>query len=558
MGQTERQVDVGQGVVCVQDRQHCDIIFRNGMAANPNPADPSRDSRVRRGWAYALVPSLLTAFLVTVSAPGYAHGRAQALLSWIALLPLLVVLPALSRRQATIAGLMAGTATCLGWAAWMPGLMARFSGFSPAIAVLATILLAFAHGVGWAVWSWLVRRTCPPLSVALVAPAAFVVMERWFPSVFPWSLGLAHYQFRDLAQVAELGGPCVLSFLEVLVAATLAQAWLVWRKAQRMAWRSPVILAVALLAVLGFGRARRTQIEAARKQAPFVRIAALQAGTVASGWRAQPAPNLLARYRKATGDLERERGRFDLVVWPEKASAVLRHDAVHDYPPENPRRIGGEFVSPLLFGAEAVDVSTLDRWNAVALLQPDGQLQVVYAKVQLIVWSEWLPRLAEPLLGKRYRRGVSIEPISIPLAAQSGDSLQAGIFICFESAFSAHVRALVARGAQVLVNLSDDSWFGDSTEPEQHLAHAVFRAIESRRDLVRATGSGISAFMTATGQVESRLPVSHSGDEVAVLIAEPRRLQVRSLYHWLGDGFPFACAALTLAALLASHRRRER
>jgi apolipoprotein N-acyltransferase len=452
---------------------------------------------------------------------------------------------------------MTGSAICLGWAAWMPGLMARFSGWPPAIALLAALTLALAHGLGWGLWSWLVHRTCPPLPLVLVAPAAFVVTERWFPSVFPWSLGLSQYQSRDLAQIAELGGPCVLSFLEILVAAALAQVWLSWRNGRRIAWRGSLLASAAILAALVFGRERRTQIEAARNQAPALRIAAIQAGTVANGWRPETAPNLLARYRKATADLEDAAGRFDLVLWPEKASPVLRKDAVHDYPPGNPRRIGGAFRSPLLFGAEAIDVGTQDRWNAAALLQADGRLQVVYAKVHLILWSEWLPRRLEDLLGKRYRQGTTIAPVALSLMGPGGDAVQMGIFICFEAAFAKHVGELVARGSQVLVNLSDDSWFGDSAEPKQHLAHAVFRAIESRRDVVRATGSGISALITATGQVESRLGISHSGDPVAVLTAQPRRLQGRSLYLRLGDGFPIACAVLTLVALVASRRRQS-
>ena len=128
----------------------------------------------------------------------------------------------------------------------------------------------------------------------------------------------------------------------------------------------------------------------------------------------------------------------------------------------------------------------------------------------------------------------------------------------FESAFSRHVRDLVAGGARLLVNLSDDSWFGDGAEPEEHLAHAVFRAIESRRDLIRVAGSGISAHVTATGQVERSLAVSHSDGSVAVLIAEPRLLQAHGLNHWLGEGFPLACAVLIVAALVVSRRRRGR
>jgi apolipoprotein N-acyltransferase len=520
------------------------------------------DARSRGGgistWLRVILPGVVTALLVTISAPGSAHGRAQALLSWIALLPLLAALPALTPRRAALAGLVAGTATYLGWAAWLPGLMARFSGWPPVAAVLAAILLAVAHGAGWALWSFVVRRTCPPLHLALVAPASFVVMERWFPSVFPWSLGLAHYQFRDLAQLAELGGPCVLSFLEISVAAVLAQAWLAWRVGHRLAWRGPAILVVVLAAALAFGHVRRTSVEVLRGQAPRVRIAAVQAGVVFTGWQAQTAPDLLDRYRQATAEIEREAGRFDLLIWPEKASPTLRKDAVHDYPPGHARRLRVGFASPLLFGAEAIAPGTRDLWNAAALLDAEGHLRVAYAKMHLILWSEWLPRWGVRLFGRRYQPGTSLAPIAIPLDGRPGaQAMQAGVFICFESAFPGHVRALVASGAEVLINLSDDSWFGDSAEPEQHLAHIVFRAIESRRDVVRSTGSGISALISASGEVEKRLPVSHSGATVAVLAAEPRLLRARGIYARLGDAFALACAMLTAAAMLVARGRNS-
>jgi len=531
------------------------------MRANLNqPAAKAASDSERWPWARVLVPGLATAFLATVSAPGYAHGRTLALVAWTTFVPLLLVLPTLSRRQAALSGLAAGCATYLGWAAWMPGLMARFSGWPPSLALAATLALALVSGVGWSLWSYVVRRLDCGLPLLLGAPSAFVVVERWFPTVFPWSLGLAHYRFRDVSQVAELGGPFVISFFEVLVAATVSHAWWSWRRSGRIAWRGPTFLVFALLALVAGGRVRRTQIEALRARAPSVRMAAVQAGTVASGWRAQVAPNLLDRYRAVTKDLEGSSGRFDLVVWPEKASPVLRKDSVHDYPPGHARRIGDDFLSPLLFGAETIDVNTHERWNSAALLWPDRQLHVVYSKVELILWSEWLPTWAERRFGPRYRPGGSVDPVVVPVSVAgrpAGDPLLVGTFICFEAAFAPHVRSLVAHGAQVLVNLSDDRWFGEGAEPEQHLAHAVFRAIETRRDLLRATGSGISAFITATGEVERSLPLSIS-DAPAVLMAAPRRLQITSAAARLGNTFVESCAVFSFAAVLAAQRRERR
>jgi apolipoprotein N-acyltransferase len=272
-------------------------------------------------------------------------------------------------------------------------------------------------------------------------------------------------------------------------------------------------------------------------------------------------PNLLDRYRKATHELESTSQPFDLVVWPEKVSPILRHDAAHDYPPENPRHIG-EFISPLLFGAESIDLASptsptsRNRWNSVALLLPDHSLRVVYSKVKLIPWSEWLPSWAERWFGRRYRPGELAQPVLLtPPASSPQTALPVGVFICFEAAFPGHVRDLVARGAEILVNISDDSWFGTGAEPEQHLSHTVFRAIESRRDVIRATGSGISAFITATGQVQSSLPVMHSGETPAALVAEPRRLQIHGANLDLGQTFPLACAAVVLVCAALAWRR---
>ena len=105
--------------------------------------------------------------------------------------------------------------------------------------------------------------------------------------------------------------------------------------------------------------------------------------------------------------------------------------------------------------------------------------------------------------GQRYRSGDRLGPTLVPVSADTLPSgkVAVGVFISFESTFPSHVRSIASRGARVLINLSDDTWFGDGAEPEQHLAHVVFRAIENRRDVVRATGGGVSALIASTGEV---------------------------------------------------------
>jgi apolipoprotein N-acyltransferase len=128
-----------------------------------------------------------------------------------------------------------------------------------------------------------------------------------------------------------------------------------------------------------------------------------------------------------------------------------------------------------------------------------------------------------------------------------------GTFICFESTFPLWVRALVAQGPQLLVNLSDDTWFGDSAEPEQHLAQAVFRAIESRRDLVRATGSGISAFVSATGEIQASTRITQGAEETT-LVGEARLANITSWYQRVGNFFAWLCAVTSTVLLGVSFR----
>lgn len=533
----------------------------NRFPAAPPPGAPPASAR--RGWRrqrwgrwfFGAAPALLTGLLLGISGPGACLSRWPALLAWVAFVPLLAAIDTLPPSRAALAAFLAGAVAHAGWQLWMPGLFARFGGLSPALAIMAAVALVTYQALAWGAWGWLVRAHARGTARVLVAAAGFVVLERWYPAVFPWSLGLAGYRHPAVAQVAELGGPHVLSFLQILVSAVLASSAVASYRARRLvAWRTPALTGLLLAVAVAGGAMRIRQIDEARAAAPSLRAAAIQAGHTVVAWQTAGAPALLSRYRSATAAAERSHGPVDLVIWPEKASPMLRADAAHDYPPGHARRLREGSGAPLLFGADAVELSTRRLWNAAALLDASGRLRVVYEKHRLIVFSEWLPSWAARFVrGVRYQRGDRIEPIAVQVAGRAAP-VAVGAFICFESAFPAHVRSLAAGGAELLVNLSDDSWFGLGTEPEQHLAHAVFRAIETRRDLVRAAGSGVTAHIAASGRIEGRLPISLPGAAPRAMVADARLLRVRSAHAVLGDAFALGCALLVVVVVAASIR----
>ncbi len=503
------------------------------------------------------VAAVSCGLLLVLAAPGVIDSRWPALLAWVSFFPLLRYVPRSPVPRAALLGWLAGLAVTLGACSWFPGLLARFSGLHPLLALALTLGLAAYQALGWAAWAALVRVASPTLPLVLVAPATFVAVERWMPVVFPGSIGITQYRFLEVAQVAELGGPSAVSFLLVLAGAALAVTLDAARDRRPVPWRTLAATGAVLAFALVFGVVRLRQVDSARASAPALRVAALQAGVVRTGWHAYADdPERLARYQRLSSALERSAGSVDLLLWPEKAYPFpLRHDARHDYREEHRGRVRRDFAGALLFGTTSVDPSTRAVGNSAALLAPDGALRVVYDKVRLIFYSERLPSWLDGLVGggKRYRPGSTLDPFVLavrdPAEPTRTVPVPISVFICFEATFPEHVRALVARGPRLLVNLSDDSWFGDTSEPEQHLASAVFRAIESRRDLVRATGSGVSAFIAAGGDIERRseLSLTAAGGGTA-LVGRVRLLDARGFYSVAGDLFPLACALFAFAA----------
>lgn len=507
-------------------------------------------------WLQAVL-AIATGGLLGLAAPGVLPSSWAGCLAWVAFVPILVVVPRVEIKRAALLGWCSAMTLHLIACAWFPGLMARFNGLHPVLAVLASLLVVSLQSLGWAAWAAAVRSIQPRFPLPLVAGVGFVAVELVTPMAFPYSVGLTQYGYLLIAQAAELGGPSLLAGLMAAVGGAVAP-WSVWAFAQRRprpGWNAPAIAGGLLIAAAAFGWVRLGSIRAAREAAPAMRIGIVQAGVVHTGW-SPPSddPDVVKRYQHASEQLENHAGTVDLLLWPEKAYGLLLRNARHDYGPEHERRIRTAFRSTLLFGHTSVDRETREIGNAAALLEPDGRLRVVYEKVRLIPFSEWVPSWMDGWVGggKRYRAGEELGPVMVSL---SGDrSVPLGVFICYEATFPGHVRQVTNRGAEVLVNLSDDTWFGDTAEPEQHLAQAVFRAIESRRDVVRATGAGVSAFITAGGEITGRTEVNRARSAVYE-VGEVRLLGGGSIFGLIGPAVPVACIGLLLMLMGVSWRK---
>jgi apolipoprotein N-acyltransferase len=353
--------------------------------------------------------------------------------------------------------------------------------------------------------------------------AALWILGEWLRSVplgIPWVLA-AHTMVRFPAaiQTADLGGSYAVGFVLVAVNAALGIA------ARR---RSAVPLAVPAVLALGAGLYGASWMAAEPGTGPAVRIAVVQAA-VPQDQRFQAGSAL--RNTEHHAELTRRAALqrdLDLIVWSETAvdtdldATVALRDRLD--------RLVGEIGVPLVTGAPRSEGG--QRTNSVVLFAPHQGIVESYAKQRLVPFSEYDPELAAPLAhllgpvveGEPYLPGT--EPLvfrhgPIPFAAP----------VCFEITYPRMMRSFRAAGAELVVNLSNDAWFGRTGYAEMHFAHAILRSVELRSWTVRGANTGISGFVDPQGRVVAELPIFEDG----VISAGVRAAGNAPLYARSGD-----------------------
>lgn len=504
-----------------------------------SPSRPYRDTAVAIGVGTALGASFVDFRLFA--------------LPWIAIAPLLAVVEQTRPRRAFGLGWLAG-ASGIGLAfAWLVYAFRVFGGFPLPIAVLLYLPVVAVMGLQLGLFAALVAWL-GPLPLGLGPPLAFTAVEFLFPSLFPWRLAHSQYLVPTLLQSGELAGPALLGFAIVWVNTAVlaaARAGRTHADATSVSSSSAIVppLSLAVVLVL-FGAWRLEAVRTARAQAPALRVGVIQ-GNISiehKGDRTFFGRNMDA-YRDASRALA---GGVDLLVWPETVfqrrivGAHARLDGNDDPFPGAPR--------PLLFGGLATTPgpgSLTHVHNSAFLRATDGRVLGRYDKRILVPFGEYMP------FGDRFPRLRELSPATSDFTAGGDPALltldpgtRIGALICYEDVIPEPSRTAVARGATLLVNLTNDAWYGDSAEPIQHQALAIWRAVETRRDLVRATNTGLTSVIAATGEVIAELPVFTS----ATLPAEVRLLHATTIYAAVGDAFAWT---VVVATILAAMARRE-
>jgi len=492
-------------------------------------------------------------------------------LSWFALAPLIVALlrarpagelefagsvrlqPA-TPGQGFLLGYLCGILWYAGTCYWIYDTMRQYGGLSSPEALLALFLFCCYLGLYHGLFGLLVslragsgRDFRRPL---VMAPFLWVAVElaRTRVTGFPWDLlGISQVDNVALCRIAASTGVYGISFEIALVNVALAAAFLVPRQ-KRFAM---LAAALAAAAVLQAGRL----VEAPPAKADRAALLVQQNIPVSAEWTPASLQQTLNELKELTvksaaASPASSPIKIDLTVWPESPAPFFTND---------PRF--REALSEMARGAKTWTVAgaigtssatgaggqTGPVFNSAAWVSPGGEWTARYDKIHLVPFGEYLPypslfSFAGGLTKEvgEFQPGTSRRPLV-------GSGGQLGVFICYESIFPDEVRQFADQGAQVFVNISNDGWYGDSGAYAQHLSQTRMRAIENNRWLLSATDTGVTASIDPWGRVVARI----SRKERATLVAPYALTSVTTFYTRHGDCFAYACAIISIGALLA-------
>lgn len=507
--------------------------------------------------------AMASAVLLTFSFPKAGYGW----LAWLALAPLLLALRQVRPKTGFLLGFTFGLVHNTGLVYWTVHTMNQYGNIPMFQAIFLLILLAAYLSLYPGLFSALLTWLRPsPGKLIFIAPAIWVVLEmvrdRLFTG-FPWELlGYSQYKYLWLIQAADLFGVYSISALIVAVNAVLAVVLLGWLELswqdfvpdRKLARRAAGVMLAVLVCTTAYGILRMRSVDQTAASSDQAKVAVIQ-GNIDQAQKWDPRFQVLTTVKYRRLSLEPAAKSADLVIWPETAAPFYLWDdkVLTDMVLEGVKSAGAYFIigSP----SYAAGKGQLIYHNSAFMITPQGKPAGKYDKVHLVPFGEYVPlRRFLPFIHKLVAQVGDFRP------GRRGRTLpwdhhRAGVLICYESIFPGLARAMVANGADLLVNITNDAWFGRTSAAYQHFSMAVFRAVENRRSLARAANTGISGFIDACG----RILVSTDLFTEAVAARPLALIKTRSFYSRWGDwplgGLSFALTALCIG--LAYRREKQ-
>lgn len=511
-----------------------------------------------------LLLSLLSGLLLVLSFVPWDFSA----LAWVAFIPLcMVLLPRDESINCEYPFIYAYLTGCVFWFGTVYWLVH--------VTIPGMIAMAFYLAIYFGLWgvaiskirsTWSQVHGVSHILIALFSSATWVGLEwvrSWMISGFPWNnLGVSQYSNISLIQLSAWTGVYGLSFVVLFFNITL---WLTFRRMTKerfsfRSWRYEFTVAIFMLFfTMAFGL---KSILHERQHLQEVKLKSVTLGLV------QPDVPQAVKYEPMSRQQQHDRLRLlskkilegrdhkpvDLVLWPE--TAIVDGPSFHEESRLWLQTVVKELNVPVLFGTlDAVEgepsspnAREFAYFNSATMITPSGGFSDYYHKIHLVPFGEYIPfeksmpwmKWLTPIRGGF---GAGEKPVLFNVAG-----LKAGPVICFEDTLPVLTRKVAASGADLLVNLTNDAWFKTSIEPEMHAVNSLFRAVETRRPLVRCTNHGLTTVVNSLGQIVFRgEPFKMNYFSVNLEVPTEHDL---TFYSRHGDVFAYGCLFLAVLVYL--------
>ena len=536
--------------------------------------------------------TVLSGFMIVVAFPPWDMSS----LIWIALIPWFSALDrSKSMKSACLQSFWLGFLMSLGGFYWIASVLIEFAEVPTFLGILGLLLYSTVGQAQLYLFTPLYRKLNDVMPVrtqawrlaggSILLALAYTGIDWILPKLFVDTFGHALYNAPRMRQVADIGGPTLLTFMIFLMNHSL---WLLYKRLRSRSEPSiwPAIaktapqLLVALSLCLGgciYGHYRGIQIqELTDHPIENVQMAVIQANigdfdkVAAEHGMRGARETILGTFYGMSDEALAMTPKPNAVIWPETSyPSTFRTPEVAEEMNADQRL--ETFVRsrgvPLYFGG--YDRDGQKDYNAFFFLSPhpvpgllgEGDLQI-YRKNMLLMFGEVIPgaeyfnflKRAFPQVGN-FGRGVGPVTLDLPLTHKTLSSFKVGPIICYEALFPNYVIASARQGSQMILNITNDSWFGPHGEPYLHLALIAFRGIETRLPQLRSTNTGISTLILPNGEITHPTSV---GTKVIMNVTVPLIKPVWTLMLAWGDWFGPTSLIIGLGGLIGLLWSRSR
>jgi apolipoprotein N-acyltransferase len=491
-----------------------------------------------------LLLSLLSGAFLILSFPNFD----LEFLAWFAFVPLFYAIHGKTRLQAFTLGFLTGLISYLGILYWIIVAVHTYGNIPLILSGFILLLLVGYLSLFTGMFAFLTRVVplYSGIQTILFFPILWSALEylrSFLLTGFPWA-NLAYSQYLNLPfiQMADITGPYGLSFVILLVNATLFWILRQWVN-KTFPVREVVLTLLILLSSMIYGYVRMRVIDQQTLHQPSLSVGLTQGNIDQSiKWDESFQKETLKIYERLS--LKVAEQHPDLIIWPETATPFFFQQAVEFQPML--LDIPNKTKAFLLFGSPSfkVERGKVNHYNSAYLASPSKEIIGRYDKIHLVPYGEYVP-LGEifPLgsLGEgigNFKSGKVIYNFSLPQG-------KFGVLICFEIIFPDLCRRFVKSGADFLVTITNDAWFGRTSAPYQHFTIAVFRAVENRVFVARAANTGITGFIDPRGKIIKRGEIFTE----EAMNGTIRLSKKKTFYTLYGDVFAWVCSGLSVLLL---------